>query len=83
MRIPTLAMKFSGVSKVIDGMLQVELTTQERDMLVRGLRYVRSAIKLELREPYREDECRRAGLLDEIQNLSQRLESTDPLGVRV
>jgi hypothetical protein len=83
MRIPTLAMKFSGVSKVIDGMLQVELTTQERDMLVRGLRYVRSAIMLELREPNREDECRRAGLLDEIQNLSQRLESTDPLGVRV
>ena len=55
MRIPTLAMKFSGVSKVIDGMLQVELTTQERDMLVRGLRYVRSAIMLELREPNRED----------------------------
>jgi len=76
-------MKFSGVSDVMDGLLQVELTTQERDILVRGLRYVRSAIMLEMREPSREDECRRGGLLDEIQNLSQRLESTDPLGVQV
>ena len=67
----------------MDGMLQVELTTQERDLLVRGLRYVRSAIMLELREPTRDDEFRRSLMLDEIQNLSQRLESTDPLGVRV
>lgn len=67
----------------MDGMLQVELTTQERDMLVRGLRYVRSSIMLELRDPTRDDEYRRSVMLDEIQNLSQRLESTDPLGVRV
>ncbi len=67
----------------MDGMLQIELTSQERDILVRGLRYVRSAIMLELREPSREDQCRRAGQLDEIQNLSQRLESTDPVSVRV
>jgi hypothetical protein len=67
----------------MDGMLQVELTTQERDILVRGLRYVRSSIMLELRDPTREDEFRRSLLLDEIQNLSQRLESTDPIGVRV
>ena len=67
----------------MDGMLQVELTTQERDILVRGLRYVRSSIMLELRDPTREDEFRRSLLLDDIQNLSQRLESTDPIGVRV
>ena len=67
----------------MDGMLHVELTTEERDILVRGLRYVRSSIMLELRDPSKEDERRRAGKLDEIQNLSQRLESTDPLGVRV
>lgn len=67
----------------MDGMLQVELTTQERDILVRGLRYVRSAVMLELREPNRDDEFRRSLMLDEIQNLSQRLESTDPLGLRV
>ncbi len=67
----------------MDGMLNVELTSQERDILVRGLRYVRSSIMLELRDPSKEDERRRACQLDEIQNLSQRLESTDPIGVQV
>lgn len=63
----------------MDEMIQIELTTHERDVLVRGLRFVRSAIMLETREPSREDELRRSGLLDEIQMLSQRLEATDPL----
>ncbi len=67
----------------MDGMLQIDLTPQERDILVRGLRYVRSSIMLEVRNPTRDDEYRRSAMLDEIQNLSQRLESADPLGVRV
>lgn len=67
----------------MDGMLQIELTGQERDMLLRGLRYVRSAIMLEQRDPTPDDDCRRSLKLDEVQNLSQRLESTDPLRVRV
>ena len=67
----------------MDGMLQVDLTPQERDILLRGLRFVRSAVMLETRNPTRDDEYRRSAMLDEIQNLSQRLESTDPLGVRV
>lgn len=67
----------------MDGMLQIELTSHERDVLLRGLRYVRSAIMLELRDPTKEDELNRAGKLDEIQNLSQRLESTDPIGVQI
>ena len=62
-------------------LLQVELTSDERDMLLRGLRYVRSAIMLETREPSVEDTRRRGSLLDEIQNLSQRLENSDPLAV--
>jgi hypothetical protein len=65
----------------MDGLLQIELTSQERDVLLRGLRYVRSAVMLETREPSAEDTHRRSGLLDEIQNLSQRLENTDPLPV--
>ncbi len=65
----------------MDGLLQIELTSHERDVLLRGLRYVRSAIMLETREPSPEDTHRRSGLLDEIQNLSQRLENTDPLPV--
>jgi hypothetical protein len=65
----------------MDGLLQIELTSHERDVLLRGLRYVRSAIMLETREPSADDTRVRSGLLDEIQNLSQRLENTDPLPV--
>lgn len=67
----------------MDGMLQIDLTPHERDILLRGLRYVRSAVMLEVRNPTRDDEYRRSAMLDEVQNLSQRLESADPLGVRV
>ncbi len=63
----------------MDDVLHVELTTHERDVLVRGLRYVRRAVMLEPRDPTQEDELRRSGLIDEIQMLSQRLEATDPL----
>ena len=60
-------------------LLQIELTTDERDVLIQGLRYVRRSIMLETRDPSAEDELRRSGLLDEIQMLSQRLEATGPL----
>lgn len=63
----------------MDDVIQIELTTDERDVLVRGLRYVKRSIMLETRDPTHEDELRRSVLLDEIQNLSQRLEATDPL----
>ena len=66
-----------------DGLLQIEITTQERDVLLRGLRYVRSGIMLETRDPSPNDTFLRSGQLDEIQMLCQRLESTDPLGVPV
>ncbi|MEY4188229.1 MAG: hypothetical protein RIT02_3263 [Planctomycetota bacterium] len=65
----------------MDSMLHVELTSHERDVLLRGLRYVRSAIMLETRDPSSEDTRRRLSQLDEIQNLSQRLENSDPLAV--
>ncbi len=63
----------------MNDVLQVELTTHERDVLLRGLRYVRRSVMLETRDPTREDELRRSGLIDEILMLSQRLEATDPL----
>ena len=66
-----------------DGLLQIEITTQERDVLLRGLRYVRSGIMLETRDPSPNDTFLRSGQLDEIQMLCQRLESTDPLSVPV
>ena len=63
--------------------LQIDLTTEERDVLLRGLRYVRRAIMLEMREPAHEDESKRSALLDEIRMLSQRLEATGPLAASV
>ena len=63
----------------MDEVLQIELTSYERDVLLQGLRYVRSSIMLETREPTKQDDLRRVGLLDDIQMLSQRLESTDPV----
>lgn len=67
----------------MDGLLQVELSAQERDVLLRGLRYVRSAIMLEMRDPVPTDEKRRSVNLDEIQLLAQRLQSSDAMGVRI
>ena len=67
-----------GAVVVLNGMLQIEVSTHERDVLLRGLRYVRSSIMLELREPEEDDACHRSMNLDEIQMLCQRLESTAP-----
>lgn len=66
-----------GADVVSKGLMQIEMTPHERDVLLRGLRYVRSSIMLELREPAKDDACRRSMDLDEIQMLCQRLESTD------
>lgn len=63
----------------MENLLHVELSTSERDVLLRGLRYVKRSIMLETREPVASDEARRSDLLDDIQMLSQRLEATDPL----
>ena len=60
-------------------LLQVELTTHERNILLRGLRFVRSSVMMETRDPSAQDELRRSGLLEEIQMLSQRLQASDPL----
>jgi len=60
----------------MDNQYQIDLTNHERDVLLKGLQYVRRSVMLEKRDPTREDELRRSGLLDEIQILSQRLEST-------
>lgn len=67
----------------MEGLVQIELTLEERDMLIRGLRYVRSSVMLEMRDPTAEDTYRRSHLLDQLQNLSQRLENAESLGVPV
>ncbi len=70
--------KSIGAVVVVNGMMQIEVSTHERDVLLRGLRYVRSSIMLQLREPEKDDTYHRSMDLDEIQMLCQRLESTDP-----
>ncbi len=70
--------KSIGAVVVSNGMMQIEVSTHERDVLLRGLRYVRSSIMLQLREPEKDDIYDRSMDLDEIQMLCQRLESTDP-----
>lgn len=58
-------------------LMHVDLTEHERDLLLKGLRFVRRSIMLEMREPSAQDTLRRSGLLDEVQNLSQRLEASE------
>lgn len=67
-----------GAIIVSNGMMQIEISSHERDVLLRGLRYVRSSLMLELREPANDDARRRSMDLDEIQMLWHRLESSDP-----
>ena len=63
----------------MNDLIHIDLTEHERDILLRGLRYVRSSVMLETREPSANDELRRGGLLDEIQNLAQRLAASGSL----
>lgn len=58
-------------------LMHIDLTEHERDLLLKGLRFVRRSIMLEMREPSAQDTLRRSGLLDEVQNLSQRLEASE------
>lgn len=58
-----------------NGMMQIEVSSHDREVLLRGLRYVRSSIMLELREPEQHDTYRRKTALEEIQRLCQRLET--------
>lgn len=53
--------------------VNVELNQSEREVLLRGLRFVRSSIMLDVRDPETEDERRRSSELTAIANLVNRL----------
>ena len=53
-------------------MTQVELTTNQRDLLLRGLQFVRSSVKLSLGQSRLPDE-QRGEQLQAIENLEQHL----------
>jgi len=75
--VSEVLVKSIGVVIVSNGMMQIEITPHERQVLLRGLRYVRSSLMLELREPEKDDIRSRSMDLDEVQMLWQRLESSD------
>ena len=60
--------------------LTVGLNKQQRDLLLRGLRFVRSAVMLEVREPGPEVDAERATQVREIGRLVEQLEGSRPAG---
>jgi hypothetical protein len=60
--------------------LTVGLTKQQRELLLRGLRFVRSAVMLEVREPSVEVDADRAAQVREIGRLVEQLEGSRPAG---
>ena len=55
--------------------LQIEVTVEQRDQLLRGLRFVRSATMLETRDHTPEDAVRRAETMKQIKELADHLKS--------
>jgi hypothetical protein len=60
--------------------MTVGLTTQQRELLLKGLRYVRSSVALEIREPSAEVDADRSRQLQEISRLAEQLEDARPAG---
>ena len=60
--------------------LTVGLTEEERSLLLRGLRFVRSSVMLEVAEPEPETDGQRREQLREINELAERLNR--PQGAR-
>ena len=56
----------------------VGLTDAQRDLLLRGLRYVRSSVMLEVREPSTQDDDERRHQLRDIAQLVDRLNASEP-----
>lgn len=60
--------------------LTVGLSKPQRELLLRGLRFVRSAVLLEVREPSAEVDADRAAQVREIGRLVEQLEGSRPAG---
>ena len=56
---------------------QVDITGEQRKMLLRGLRYVRSSVKLDMRLPSEDTAAQRQAELDTIERLMARLDSAN------
>ena len=62
--------------------LHLELNKNDREVLLRGLRYVRSSVMLEFREPSPRDTEQRRSQLQQIASLVEQLDGT-PAAARV
>lgn len=62
--------------------VQLGLTKHQRDLLLRGLRFVRSSVMLEQRDPDPQDEEQRAQELQEIAALTDQLKQTQPVDAK-
>ena len=58
--------------------LHVGLNESQRELLLRGLRYVRSSVLLEVVDPTPEVEAERSNQLQQINTLVSRLNSASP-----
>ncbi|MGE3314818.1 MAG: hypothetical protein AB7O26_06835 [Planctomycetaceae bacterium] len=58
--------------------LHVGLNETQRELLLRGLRYVRSSVMLEVADPTPEFEAERSNQLQQISTLVSRLNSASP-----
>ncbi len=62
--------------------LTVGLTKQQRDLILRGLRYVRSSVLLEPRDPSPEVDEDRRSQLSVISELVSHLASAEPVAAK-
>lgn len=53
-----------------------EFTDQDREVILRGLRFVRSSIMLETRDPTPDDEAKRGEKLRDIADMVERLKGS-------
>jgi hypothetical protein len=60
--------------------MSVGLTQEQREILLRGLRFVRSAVALEVYDSTPETDAQRSSKLREIRQLADYLEGVRPAG---
>jgi len=64
----------------MDETLQVGLTKTERDLLLRGLRFVRSSVLFDMRDPDPGETSDRTEQLKTITALAEQLDGSHPAG---
>jgi hypothetical protein len=60
--------------------MNVGLTEEQREILLKGLRFVRSAVALEVYDSTPETDAQRSSKLREIRQLAEYLEGARPAG---